>query len=144
MTNFEKPLNEFTEEELQNRVNTWAPQYGALALYELQRRQQKENTTQIKNLGKEIETLKLISENNVAIAKQSADSDNELARLAIFIAIIALIFQTIFSIHNDIQCRFQGSKDGLEGEYLQGCTRTLDLGLFGTFYVSVDDILKSK
>jgi hypothetical protein len=45
MTNFEKPLHEFTVKELLDRVNQWDPKFGALAYYELHRRLSVENAS---------------------------------------------------------------------------------------------------
>jgi len=133
MQNFEKPLNEFTEDELQKNVNRWSPQYGALALYELQRRSQEKNNQQIDALVKEIEILKKITEDNAEISKRDADSDNRLARIAILVSVAALVIQFLFSIHNEVNCVWSS------GSYQAGCHRTLNLGLLGVYTFPLPD-----
>lgn len=38
MANFDKPIQNYTEEELLDRTNNWDPRYGIIASYELLRR----------------------------------------------------------------------------------------------------------
>lgn len=144
MQNFEKPLNEFSEEELNNNVNKWDPRFGALALQELQRRQQEKNSKQISRLTSEIRALKKITDKNLEIASKNSDSSSNLARTAIIIALMSLFAQVVFSIGNETQCRFVSEND----EYTEysGCQRKLDLGLIGTQWYDLPDtkILKNK
>lgn len=137
MSNFEKPLKDFTEEELQQKVNQVDPKYAALAQYELQRRLQEKNADQISTLTKELKKLKDVTKQNADISTKNADSDNRLARIAISIAIASLIVQTAFSIHHKLECRFNGI-DGKE-HYYSGCYRTFDFGIFGTIPFKVKD-----
>jgi len=139
MANFEKPLNEFTDEELQQRINQWDPRYGALSQYELQRRLQEKNTDQITGLVKEIKKLKSITEDNASTAIKNAESDNHLARVAIYVAIAAIVIQIAFSIHHQLDCRFNGRTDDGKSEYHQSCYRTVDLGILGTYVFKVKD-----
>lgn len=50
--NFEKSLQEFTEKELQERINQWDPKFGVLASYELLRRLALENSQSSKRYAK--------------------------------------------------------------------------------------------
>jgi len=136
---FEKPLHEFTEEELQQKVNHTNPTFGALAQYELQRRQQEKNTSHISELVEEIRELKGITEKNAEISKKNAESDNHLARIAIYVAVAAIVVQVAFSIHHQLDCRFNGRNDDGKSEYHQGCYRTVDLGILGTYVFKVKD-----
>lgn len=137
--NFEKPLHEFTEEELQQRVNNWDPRFGALALHELQRRQQKVNTEQVSTLIKEIRTLKRVTDKNVEISIKNAESDNHLARTAIYIASLAILVQVAFSIHHKLECRYTFQDDSTKTTQHSGCYRTVDLGVLGTHVFKVKD-----
>lgn len=38
MANFDKPIQDYTEEELLDRINHWDPRFGIIASYELMRR----------------------------------------------------------------------------------------------------------
>lgn len=52
MKNFEKPLKDFTEEELLARIDQWDPKYGVLGSYELLRRLALENSRSSKRFAK--------------------------------------------------------------------------------------------
>ena len=137
MKNFEKPLHEFTDEELQQRVNQWDPRFGALALYELQRRQQKENSDQVSELVNEIRKLKKITDQNRKTAVENAKSDNKLARIAIVIALVAVITQVMFSIKREFRCHVAiHTPDYIE---YSACENVFDLGIFGVHNFGVED-----
>lgn len=140
MRNFEKPLNEFTENELQQKVNQWDPRFGALALYELQRRQQKLTTEQIASLSEEIKVLKEITGKSAETSIKNAQSDNRLARTAIIIAVVAILVQVAFSIHQKIDCRFSETGSGQKFTYYRDCQRTVDFGIFGTWHFKINDV----
>src|SRR3990167_801738 len=139
MQNFEKPLQDFTEDELQQRINQWDPRFGALALYELQRRQQKLNTEQISTLIKEIRKLKNIADENAETAHQTAKSSNRLAKTAITIAVVSLISQGLFSTHQEIRCAFRQQSSNDPFLYHTGCFRYFDFGLLGKYSIKIPD-----
>ncbi len=146
MANFEKPLHEFTEEELQQRINQWDPRFGALALYELQRRLQKKNTEQITALVKEIKSLKSIVDKNAETTTQSARSSNRLAKTAIIVAVMTLIVQVLFSVHQELRCYSSAvypepPSNKLFNHY-SDCQRHFDLGLFGKHSIKISDYKK--
>jgi hypothetical protein len=91
MTNFEKPLHEFTEEELQQKINQWDPRYGTLAVQELQRRQQEKNTEQISVLIKEIKKLKDITKENTEISYKNTHSASKIAKWAFIMATVSTL-----------------------------------------------------
>lgn len=68
--NFSKNLRDFSEEELWNGINTWEPRFGALALYELQRR----------------------------LATESDKSSKRFAKWSLIVAIVAIILSLTTSI----------------------------------------------
>jgi hypothetical protein len=136
---FEKPLHEFKEEELQQKVNHTNPTFGALAQYELQRRQQEKNTSHISELVEEIRELKDITEKNAEISKKNADSDNRLARVAIGVAVVSFLTQFAFSIHHKLECRYVFRDDNTKSMQHSGCYRTVDLGILGTPVLKVKD-----
>lgn len=76
MTNFEKPLHEFSEKELQDKVDQWDPRFGTLALLELQRR-----------------TAVRMEESSELYARSSG----KLARTAISVSLILGVVQLVFS-----------------------------------------------
>ncbi len=139
MKNFEKPLNEFTEEELQQRVNQWDPRFGALALYELQRRQQKENSNQISTLVDEVKKLKEITNRNRETAVKNAKSDNQLARIAIVIAIVAVVTQVITGIKHEFKCG--ASFHSQESIEYRDCENIYDFGIIGVKHFPVEDFV---
>lgn len=139
MPNFEKPLQQFTEEELQQRVNQWDPKFGALGLYELQRRQQEKNSTQISELIREVKELKNITDKNSETATKNASSSNRLARWAIIIATLTLVVQVIFSVHQEKRCDAASAVD--DQGYIKhwGCYYLIDLGFFGIHPIPISD-----
>lgn len=139
MSNFEKPLNKLTEEEIQRGVNQWPPQYGALALYELQRRLQEKGTKQINSLMKEIKELKDVTKINAETSKQDFQSANRLATRAVWIAIATLIAQVVFSTHQEIQCLMRNYSADNKTVTYQDCHRDLDFGLLGTYSIKMSD-----
>lgn len=139
MANFEKPLHEFSGAELQQRINQWDPRYGALAQDELQRRQQEKNTGQISTLVKETKALKSIIEKNADTTTKAAQNSKLLATTAIAIAAASMLFQVLFSIHQDLSC---GTTSGGAGTPLWNyseCYRTFDFGIFGKRTFKVRD-----
>lgn len=139
MQNFEKPLHEFTEKELQQRINQWDPRFGVLAQYELQRRQQEKNTRQITGLVKEIIKLKDITNKNAEISNKNAESDNHLSRIAIYVAMAAILVQVAFSIHHKLDCIYKFRDDSTKTIQHSQCYRTIDLGILGTSVFKVKD-----
>ncbi len=139
MPNFEKPLQDFSDEELQQKVNQWDPRFGTLALSELQRRQQKKNDDQITVLVGEIKDLKDITEKNDEISKKNAESDNHLARVAIYVAVAAMLIEVAFSIHHQLECRYNFREDSTKTMQHSNCYRTVDFGILGTRVFEVKD-----
>lgn len=128
MQNFEKPLHEFTDNELQQRVNQWNPRFGALALYELQRRQQKQNSEQVSDLIIEIKKLKKLTDQNAESSKQSAGSANRLARNAIYIALASVIAQVFLSIHLETSCGMTETSADNSFTLHRDCRKEFNLG----------------
>jgi hypothetical protein len=139
MANFEKPLHDFTEDELQQRINQWDPRFGALALYELQRRLQEKNTRQIATLVKEIKALKDITDKNAKTTTQAARGSDISAKTAITIACLSVLFQILFSIHQDLRCGLITGEAGNPLSHYSDCYRTFDLGVFGKKTFKVKD-----
>jgi len=137
MGSFEKPLQEFTEQELQDRIQGSNPTYAALLWYELQSRQQKENSEQISSLVHELKSLGDITNKNAEVAAKNAESDNRLARIAISIAVVSVLVQVAFSVHQNLECGVSSEADG-QRTY-SSCVRTVNLGIFGSFYFTVKD-----
>ena len=112
MINFEKPLHEFTEEELQNRINSWNPRFGALGLHELQRRQQKVNTDQISQVVKQISNLVRVTKTNAEISEQNSKSTSKLAWIAIGVALSGILLQTLVGLTRSYNCADFGNGEG--------------------------------
>jgi len=112
--NFGKPLSELTEEELEADVNNWQPAFGFLAVNELQRRQQKILSEQISSLVGEIFVLKNIIATN-------ANSSDFLGRSAIVIAVVSVVLQFLFSIHQEINCRTVSGGPVADHSYYSDC-----------------------
>ena len=68
--NFEKPIQDFTDEELLNRINHWDPRFGMIASYELLRR----------------------------LAIKNSESSEKFARWSLIVAIVAVIISLASSL----------------------------------------------
>ena len=68
--NFEKPLQDFSEEELLEKIDRWDPRFGMLASYELLRR----------------------------LALRNEKSSKTFAKWSLFIAVVAIILSLSTSI----------------------------------------------
>lgn len=107
--------------------------------FEIQRIQQDTNNTQIANLIGEIKKLKNIAESNASDSKRDASSSKRLSRIAIWIAVIAIIVQVIFSIRNKSDCIWSSVSTGDPRTHYSGCYRQFDFGLLGTYTFSLPD-----
>jgi hypothetical protein len=106
---------------------------------EIHRIQQDTNNTQVANLINEIKVLKNITEKSAETSKRNAKSDSNLAHKAIFISVIAIIVQAIFSIHYTYECRHIYTDDSTKSIQYSGCYRKFDLAGMGTHVFEVDD-----
>ncbi len=144
--NFGKPINKLSDEELHRIINNSHPNFAAVALTEIQRRRQAETDTKLKNkissLIKETKVLQGLIKQTDKTSKETSIRDRNLARTAIFISVLALIVQTALSIKNEVQCRY--SFESPEKIEYSDCQRRLDLGVVGTKYSDVPDIVISK
>jgi hypothetical protein len=132
MSNFAKPLHELSEKEIQEGINHWSPQYGALAMYELQRRLQKDNAHEIALLTREIKKLKDIVAENAETTRKAGKNSNNLALLAIFIASASFITQVIFSMDSKSFCYEEKPLEGKPGFFeLSDCVSEVHFGYFG-------------
>jgi hypothetical protein len=95
MTNFAKPLTRLTRKELEEIANNASPQYGSLALYELHRRQQEKNNSQIFDLIKETKALKDITETNSIISKRNEQSSKKIAISAFVVGVVSLLIAAL-------------------------------------------------
>lgn len=131
--NFEKPLEDFTEEELQRKMDQIDPRFAELVSSELLRRLQKENTKNISSLVK-------IVKDNTETTNKTTRSTNRLAKIAIIIALTSFIVQVIFSIHQESWCaQVSVSTDDPNFTHFSDCFRNFDLGVFGKFSMNVAD-----
>jgi hypothetical protein len=139
MSNFEKSFHEFSEEELQKKINQWDPRYGALALQELQRRLQKKNTEAISALA---DLLKILTD----LVARNIETTNKTTRIAICTSIVATIIalasfvaQVVFSIDTSIQCGKAYTEDASYVYYTQ-CKRIYDAGFLDPRYENIPDL----
>lgn len=131
-----------SDKNLIDMIFTAVPTKRDAIFAELQKRQQENNNEQISSLIDEIKKLKDITDKNAKTSAQNAQSDNKLAKIAICIAIISIITQIIFSIHNEIKCNYVISSTSNPNEPQQfnsGCYRIIDLGLLGIRTFQIPD-----
>ena len=107
MSNFEKPLKDFTDEELQNKIDTWDPRFGALGSYELLRRLSVENSVSSKRYAR----WSLV----ISIA-------------AIVVSIVLASVQILVSAPYDETCTIMVTQD----QKITDCQHSIKLNFLGT------------
>ncbi|MEK7499512.1 MAG: hypothetical protein AAB649_02810, partial [Patescibacteria group bacterium] len=106
---------------------------------EIQRIQQDTNNKQIAVLIGEVQKLKDITDRIAQASDQSAVSSNRLSKIAIWIAVAALIAQVVFSTHQKSDCIWFSVSTSDPSTHYSGCYRQFDFGLLGTYTFSLPD-----
>lgn len=128
-----------SDKNLIDMMFTAVPAKRETIFAELQKRQQENNNKQIHSLISEVKNLKNIVDINAKISIQNNKSNNRLSIIAIVIAVIGIITQVAFSIHNEVKCNTIRSSSSNPRQINSNCYRILDFGLFGRKILQIPD-----